>query len=118
MSLSNYAENVVLDYILTGTTYVALHTADPGETGANELTGGSYARQTVTFAAASSGSKATNAALTFSGMPACTVTHVCVWSAVSGGNCLVISSALAPSKTFGAGDTATVASGALTVSLD
>lgn len=34
---------------------VALHTADPGTTGANEVVEGAYARQSVTFAAADAG---------------------------------------------------------------
>jgi hypothetical protein len=118
MSISNYAENTVLDWLLTGTTYLSLHSADPGETGANEIAGGSYARQAITFATASSGTKATNVASTFAGMPAVTVTHTCIWSAVSSGNCLFISNALSPSKTYGAGDTATCASGATVASLD
>ena len=36
---------------LTAIAYVSLHNADPGVTGANEITGGAYARQgTIAFA--------------------------------------------------------------------
>jgi len=66
MSLSNAAENDILDLVFNGTTWddvaendttspattytLALHTADPGEAGdqtTNEATYGAYARQTV-----------------------------------------------------------------------
>ena len=36
------------------TYYLSLHTADPGLTGANEVTGGSYARQAIQFASGAS----------------------------------------------------------------
>jgi len=38
-----------------GVTHVSAHTGDPGETGINEVTGGSYGRQSVTFTTASAG---------------------------------------------------------------
>jgi hypothetical protein len=64
----------MLDALLVpGTTYyLSLHTADPGTTGANEVTGGSYARQPITYGAAASGSKASSgshASQAFPGMP-------------------------------------------------
>ena len=56
MSISNYLENKLLDAVfnatafnVTGDPYISLHTADPGETGASEVTGGSYARQQAAF---------------------------------------------------------------------
>lgn len=126
MSLSNYLEEKLLNHVFGGTTYsqpaavyCSLHTADPGETGASEATGGSYARQAITFAAASNpgGTKATSADLVFTSMPASTITHVGVWDASSAGNFLV-GGALAASKTLNAGDTFRITSGNLTVSLD
>ena len=91
---SNYLENKILDHVLTATSfsqpsrYLALFTADPGEgTGTtsnftNEIStsGTAYARQAVTFAAASGGSSATNATVTFPTATANwgTVTHVAV----------------------------------------
>jgi hypothetical protein len=52
------AQNAIL---VTGTTYeLSLHAGDPGGTGANEASGGSYARQAITFAASSGGSQASN----------------------------------------------------------
>lgn len=126
MSLSNYLEEKLLNHTFGGTTftqpsavYCSLHTADPGETGASEATGGSYARQAITFAAASNpgGTKASSADLVFTSMPAATITHVGVWDASTSGNFLV-GGALAASKTLNAGDTFRITSGNLTVSLD
>jgi hypothetical protein len=101
VTVSDYAENKLLDAIFNSTTtggglptanpYVALHTADPGETGANEATGGSYARQQADFAAAASGTLQNNANIDFASMPAVTGNGIVgwsVWDAVSAGNCL------------------------------
>ena len=65
--------------------YIGLHTGNPGTTGANEATGGGYARQPITWATgdASDGVKtATQVAIS---VPAGTYTHVSLWSAATGG---------------------------------
>ena len=92
---STYWRNAVIDTMTSGgsgitaiTPYVSLHTADPGLTGASEVTGGSYARQTVAFSAASSGATANTGAVTFTDMPSATITHVGLWDSLSGGNFL------------------------------
>ena len=42
--------------IVPGTTYyLSAHSADPGTTGASELSGGGYARQAIVFGSASGG---------------------------------------------------------------
>lgn len=72
--------NAQLD-LINGTS-MSLHTADPGNTGANEVSGGSpaYARKTIAWNAASGGSKArTSVSLTFD-VPACTITHFGIWN--------------------------------------
>jgi hypothetical protein len=123
---SNYLETALLDHALKGSAYsqptniyVSLHSADTGETGTGEISGGSYARQVATssFAAASGGSKATNADLTWTNMPACTVSHVCIWDSVTSGNALFLGS-LTASKTVNSGDTFKILSGNLTVTMD
>ena len=74
--------------------YVSLHTADPtdstGTALANEVTGGSYARQTLTFGAPSSGIVTTTADVIF---PIATalwgnVGYVSVFDALTSGNLL------------------------------
>ena len=123
MSISNYCEDKLLDAVFNAasfsvaTAYVSLHTADPGETGADECTGGSYIRQLGSFGAASGGALANDANCVFTLMPACTVTHAGIWDAESAGNCLW-AGALAASKTLNAGDTFQINTGDLDVTLD
>lgn len=66
--------------------YISLHTASPGTTGANELTGGSpaYARVATTWGSVTGGS-VTGSQVTLN-VPASTITHWGIWDAVSGGN--------------------------------
>lgn len=96
---------------------VALVTATGTATAAGtEVSGGSYARQTITFAAATGGSISSNVALTYTNMPACTVTGVDEWDSAGTavrrwfGN-------LSASKTVNAGDTFSIASGSYTKTL-
>jgi hypothetical protein len=77
--------------------YASLHTADPGTTGADEVTGGTpaYARKALTWAASSGGSKGASL-VTFDVGAGTTVTHFGLWSAVSGGTFLGGSALPAP----------------------
>lgn len=70
------------------TTYGSLHTADPGDTGASEVTGGSpaYARKAITWNAPASGAMDGDA-VTFD-LPATTITHAGLWDASTAGNFL------------------------------
>lgn len=124
MSISNYLENAILDKVLRNTdfsvatgSYLSLHTADPGKTGADEVTGGSYARQAIAFDAAVTGSAGSSASESFTGMPACTVTHVGLWDTVTVGSFLW-SGALSASKVVNSGDTFQFAAGDVIVTLD
>jgi hypothetical protein len=75
----------------TPVTHVSLHTASPGDSGANEISGGSpaYARKAITFANASGGvlDDSTNG-VTFDVPASTTVTHVGFWSASTAGTFL------------------------------
>lgn len=86
MPLNDAGRNATVDGLAAVATFASLHSGDPSTTGANELTGGSpaYARKGITYAAAATGTKANSAALTFD-VPASTVTHVGLWSAVTAG---------------------------------
>jgi len=152
---SNYLEDKLLDHTLRqtagdynppSTVYVALFadngTNDAGdalESGTNasastanwgyfEINNGSYARQSVTFAAAgttTTGTIETNATVSFpvatanydtAGSTGQVVTHIAIMDASTGGNVLFYG-ALTTSKTVSSGDQFTVSTGNLSISL-
>jgi hypothetical protein len=131
-AMSNYLENKVLDYVLRDqadwaptAVYLALHTADPTDAGSGaEVTntgGSTYARQAITFNAAhaTNGTIDNSSAEEFTNMPACTVSHIGIWDSVdsSGSNNLLFYGAVSSSKTVTAGDTISLAAGALDITL-
>lgn len=124
--ISNYLENALINGTIRGTSYTApstvyvgLYTSDPtdADTG-TEVTGGSYARQSATFAAPSNGSSASNADITFPQATANwgTVGWIGILDASTSGN-LLYHTALDASKTIETGDIFKIASGNLTVTL-
>lgn len=126
MSFSNYLENKVLDHVFGGvaytapaTLYVGLFTSSPGETGSGtEVSGGSYARQTIAFTV--TGSQASNtAAVEFPTATASwgTVTFAAIYDALSGGNLLAYG-ALTTSKTIDSGDVFRIPAGDFDINLD
>jgi hypothetical protein len=124
MPLTVALENSILnkifrntDWTQSATVYVSLHTADPGDTGTNECTGGSYARQLITLGTAATASTISNTAvITFAGMPAATVSHYGIWSAATTGTLWAYYS-LTTSRTTVAGDSVSFAIGTLTTSI-
>ena len=80
MSIVTAGKNEMLDALDLAS--LSLHTAFPGTTGANEVTGGSYARQAVTFGAASAGVRTLSSASAVP-VPAGNVAWAGLWS--SGG---------------------------------
>lgn len=131
-AFSDYLENKLLDHTLRNVTYTAATTVytalftstatttqlEQG-TYTNEVTGGSYARQASTFAAAASGATSNSAQLSWSNMPAATVAYVaiCDTSTANTGNVLYWG-ALTANKTLNSGDTFIIATNDLDVSLD
>jgi hypothetical protein len=127
---SDYLENKLLDHTLTATAYtqpstryLALFTAVTGlETNSPSAeistSGTAYIRKAVTFAAASGGTCATNATVTFDTATASwgLVTHIAIMDAETSGNVLFYG-ALTTSKQIDSADTMQVTSGNLTVSL-
>lgn len=132
MTASNFLELELLDHVLgnaaytaPATVYISLHTADPGETGANETTGTSYARLAVTnnatnWPAASAGAKANGTTFTFA-TPGSggwgTVTHFGIWDAATTGNNL-FGGALAVSKVINQDDVVSFGIGDLDITAD
>lgn len=137
--VSDYVESNILDHLLqdgaTGTAFaqptglvVALYnnnatTSDvaaglESNTPVDEVTGGSYARQAVSFGAAT-GTNPTQASndadVSFADMPATDVTHAAV---LDGTGNVLFWGALSAAKTLNAGDTFTISAGNFTCSLD
>lgn len=118
--LSSSGEAAVLTP-LTTTAYVSLHTADPGNTGASEIstTGTGYARQgPIAFASAGNNpTVASNSAiLTYPAATAAwgTIGWFGIWTAAGGGT-FQGSGALTTPKAVNSGDTARFAANALTI---
>ena len=119
--VSSYLANQWLDALGNNDTfavaavYVKLHVGDPGANGtsnaATETT-----RKEASFAAASAGSLASDAAITWTNIAGSQdATHFTAWDNVSAGNFLF--SGTITANAYSAGDTFTISSGALTVSL-
>jgi len=87
---TDFAKNFMLDALDTGVIYVSAHTATPGLTGANEVTGGTpaYARQLAGYNAASGGSMALTATETLDIPSGVTVSFLDIFDAVTAGNFL------------------------------
>lgn len=129
-AFSNYLENEILDHVLNNaaftspaTVYAALFTdtATAGELEAgtltNEVTGGSYARQSISFGTAASGQASNDAAVTFTSMPATSVEWVAIMDASTAGNVLFYGT-LASIKNLNSGDNFTLNIGDVDITLD
>ena len=116
--LSSAGEAAVLTP-LTTSAFVSLHTGDPGDTGANEVVGGAYARQgPIVFTnAGNNPTVASNSALlTFPQATAAwgTIGYFGLWTALSGGTFRGSSALTAPGPVNN-GDTARFLVGSLTI---
>lgn len=123
-NLPNTIENQLLDalvgtsaYTVTTPIKLALMTANGNDsTPGTEVTGGSYARQTITFGAASSGQIANSAQIDFTGMPSCTVVGIEIYDNAGTPKRLAYGP-LTSSRTVTAGDTVQFSASAVTLSL-
>ena len=125
--IGNYLEDLILKHALTSSTaafvttttvYLSLHTADPGETGANEFS--SYVRPEVHIATGANSTYSNDTTHSVVVNSTGTITYVGLWdaSATGTGN-FFWGGALSASKTVAnSGDTVTLAIGALTITLD
>lgn len=96
---------------------LALVTANGSATSAGtEVTGGSYARQTLTMGSASGGANANSGSISFTSMPAATVVGVEVYDS-AGSPRRAWWGALTSSKTVGAGDTLSFATSSITAQI-
>jgi len=97
------------------TPYIKLHTGDPGAAGtANPAT--ETTRKSVSFAAASAGSMASDADISWTNIAGSQdATHFTAWDSLTVGNFLF--SGTITANAYTAGDTYTITSGNLTTSL-
>jgi len=126
-AISNYLENALINatlrntsYTSPATVYAGLFTSDPTDAGSGtEVSGGSYARKAITFAAPSNGVTTNSAA-------ACefdqatgswgTITHFGIFDALTTGN-LLYHGALTTAKTIASGDVFKFPTSSVTVTL-
>lgn len=85
MALNNNAKNAMLSGLAGVATYASLHDDDPGATGDNELSGGSYARKQVTWDSPANGEMALVTQPEFDVPATSTVKYMGLWSAASSG---------------------------------
>jgi hypothetical protein len=124
--ISNYLENALINATLRATTYtsvatvyISLWTTDPTDAGSGtEVSGGSYARTAVTFAAPSNGVTTNSADVTFPTATGSwgTVGWIGINDALTTGN-LLYHTALDASKTIASGDIFKISTGNLSVTL-
>lgn len=125
-AFSNYLENKVMGHVFggvaysaPGTLYLALYTTDPGEANTGtEVSGGSYARQTVAFTVTNN--LATNtSAVEFPVATGTwgTITHIGIMDALTTGNLLAYAQ-LSSSKAVSAGDALRFPAGDIDITLD
>ena len=126
-SFSDYLEDKVLKHVFTNTAYtpattlyVGLYTVAPSDTGGGtQVSGGSYARTSVTFSVSGTTTLCTNsAAVEFPTASASwgTVVAVAVFDASTSGNMLAWAD-LTTNKTIDSGDVFRVATGDLDITL-
>jgi len=124
---SDYLELKILEHTLgitaytqPTTVYLALFTTDPTDAGTGtEVSGGSYARQSISWNTPASGAVTNSADVTFPQATADygTVTHIGIYDASTAGN-LLYHGALSASKSVTTNDTFIVEAGDLSISLD
>ena len=124
--MSNYLENALINatlrntsYTSPSTVYVGLFTSDPTDAGSgNEVSGGSYAREAMTFGAPSNGASVNSAAVEFDQATGDwgTITHFAIFDALTTGN-MLYHGALTASKTIETGDVFKFATSSVSVTL-
>jgi hypothetical protein len=124
--MSNYLENALINVTLRNTAYtspttvyVCLYTSDPTDANTGtEVSGGSYARTSVTFGAPSDGVSTNSAAVEFPQATGSwgTVAYIGILDNSTSGN-LLYHTILDASKTIASGDIFKIAIGSLSVTL-
>jgi hypothetical protein len=125
MSLSNYAENLLmqeLETLLDAGTYVALSTTDPTEDGSGITepdSGDAYARQPIGAITLAGSVIDNDADITFDTATGDwgEISHLAIFDDLTAGNMLAYCE-LTSAKTVLSGDTAKILAGQLTITMD
>ena len=109
MALITATKNAMLDSLTI--THASLHTANPGDIGSFEVTGGTYARQSISMAAAANGIRSCINQPVFQVPAGVTVGFIGLWN-----NTTFLGCADPVDETFGNAGTYTVNSLSISVS--
>lgn len=102
MTFTTAAENTAVNAVTGAANLISLHIADPGDSGASEVTGGTYARVATTWGAAAN-SSATGSSVTLDVPSGTTISHWGLWS--DDGLTFYYGGGLPASETFGSNGT-------------
>lgn len=116
MALNNNGLNAQVGGLTAVAAFASLHTSEPNASGSNEVTGGTYTREAITWAAASGGTAVSSAQIVFDVPSGVTITHLGYWSASTSGT-FYGSRQLDTSQTFSSAGTYTIAAGNLSESV-
>lgn len=104
----------ICDIVAGEVASLSLHTTNGGSTGTDEISGGSYARQTPSYGTASGGTADLDSNVSFNGPGTSSdVTHVGFWDSTP---TWLGSSALSQTRTVGTNDTLVITSAPVSVS--
>ena len=116
MALNANGLNAQVGGLTAVAAYASLHSAEPNASGSNEISGGSYTREAISWAAASNGTAASNANITFDVPGSTTIAWLGYWSAASGGT-FYGARVLDASQTFATSGTYVISAGNLSESV-
>jgi hypothetical protein len=80
MALQTEALDAAADGVAGIAALMSLHNGNPGSDGSNEISGGGYTRQAVTWDPSTGGVASADGTVAFEGTPEQEVTHVGLWT--------------------------------------
>lgn len=104
MPFTSTADTTAITAVKNAATFISLHTGDPSTSGANEVTGGTYARVAVTWGTVTAGSVTATGSAVINVPAGTTITYWGLWTASTSGT-FYFGGLLAASETFGAAGT-------------
>lgn len=116
MALNANGLNAQVGGLTAVAAYASLHSAEPNASGSNEISGGSYTREAISWGAASNGTAVSSANITFDVPGSTTIAWLGYWSAASGGT-FYGARVLDASQTFATSGTYVISAGNLSESV-